>query len=346
MINWKTIALFKYQTVKEAMEVLSKTALRVVFIVDDNMHLEGVVTDGDIRRGLLRGVEMLSPVSFVTNTTPLTASVEMSRENIRNLMSCHKLLAMPIVDQNNHVMGLETIDTLSEPVNSACDVILMAGGFGKRLLPLTEHVPKPMLRVGNKPILESIIQSCIEQGFRNFYISTCYKSEVISDFFQDGSAHGCNIQYLKESVPLGTAGGLSLIPKKISDDFIVMNADIITKINLNNLLNYHTSHQALATMCVRQIEYHMPYGVVEIEYPALIEIKEKPSYKHCINAGIYTFSKKIKSEILPNEYLDMPTLYKNLIKAKKNVVAFPLYEYWIDIGRHEDYQKILENEYL
>lgn len=346
MIDWKNIAITKNQSLKEAMELLDKSALRVVLVVDEQNYLQGVITDGDIRRGLLKGLQISAPVEKVMKTSPIVAYPHMTREYIRNLMLKTKLLAVPVVDQSNHVLGIETIDTVNEPLVGECDIVLMAGGFGKRLYPLTQDVPKPMLRVGNKPILESILESFVEQGFRNFYISTHYRADLISQHFGNGAAFGCNITYLQEQSPLGTAGALSLVPAEISDHFIVMNADIITKINLHNLLNFHTSHEAMATMCIRQVEYNMPYGVVEVDYPAIKRIKEKPTYQYFINAGIYAFSKKVKQYIEKDKPLDMPSLYESLINQQQNVIAFPLYEYWIDIGRHEDYQKVTEAELL
>jgi len=341
MIDWKHISLSKENTMRDAMELLDKWALRIVMVIDADEKLEGIITDGDLRRGLLKGLTMDAPVDIVMNRRPLVAFPEVNSEYIKNLMANKNILAVPIVDVANRVIGLETIDTVQHKKNNACDVLLIAGGFGKRLRPLTEQCPKPLLKLGNKPILESIIQDFVEQGFSRFFISTHYKSDLIHEYFGDGSDWGCEISYLIEEKPLGTAGSLSLLPDSVSSDFIVMNADVIAKINFQNLLNYHQEQGKLATMCIREMDYQLPYGVVNVEYPYISSIREKPEYNHFINAGIYALSNEILRSVEKDQYLDMTTLLASLLNKGRNVLAFPIHEYWLDIGRMEDYEKVM-----
>lgn len=341
MIDWKHISLSKEKNLREAMELLDKWALRIVLVVDSDEKLEGVITDGDVRRGLLKGMSMDAPVSIVMNSRPLVAFPEVNSEYIRELMANKDILAVPIVDIANQVVGLETIDTVQHDKRQACDVVLIAGGFGKRLWPLTEECPKPMLKLGNKPILESIIQNFIEQGFSRFFISTYYKSDLIQAYFGDGSKWGCEISYLLEEKPLGTAGSLSLLPNNISENFIVMNADVIAKINFQNLLHFHQEQGRMATMCIREMDYQIPYGVVKVDYPHVSSIQEKPGYNHFVNAGIYALNNKILGSLKKNEHLDMTTLLGSLVDKGRNVLAFPIHEYWLDIGRTEDYEKVM-----
>lgn len=341
MIDWKNISLSKEKTLRDAMGLLDKWALRIVLVVDADEKLEGIITDGDVRRGLLKGLSMDASVDIVMNRRPLVAFPEVNSEYIRKLMANKDILSIPIVDITNRVVGLETIDTVQHKKNNSCDVVLIAGGFGKRLHPLTEKCPKPLLKLGNKPILESIIQDFVGQGFSRFYISTHYKADLIREHFLDGSDLGCEISYLYEKEPLGTAGSLSLLPDSISSDFIVMNADVIAKINFQNLINFHQEHGRLSTMCIREMEYQIPYGVVNVEYPYVSSIREKPQYNHFINAGIYALNKEILTLVKKDEYLDMTSLLSSLVHKGKNVLAFPIHEYWMDIGRIEDYEKVM-----
>lgn len=342
MIEWKNIALTKESTLRDAMNVLNKWALRIVLIVDSNDRLEGIITDGDIRRGLLNGLSLDESVDTIMNRHPLVAFPEVNSDYIRNLMMNKNILAIPIVDVNGCIVGLETIDTVSTCDRHTVDVVLIAGGFGKRLYPLTENCPKPLLNLGNKPILECIVQDFVEQGFTRFFISTHYKSNQIKEYFGDGSQFGCDIFYIDEEKPLGTAGCLGLLPDGVSDDFIVMNADIVSKINFQNLLNFHREQNRMATMCIREVRHQSPYGVVNLEYPHVSGLQEKPEYTHFINAGIYVLKKALLQMVKKGEHIDMTTLLSKLIEKGKNVVAFPVHEYWLDIGRIDDYEKVMD----
>lgn len=334
--NLKNISLKDSATLKDAMRVLNESPVKLVLVLGNKDQLLGTVTDGDVRRGLLTGLSLDDPIRQIMNRDPTVAMPEMGIEIIRGLIHSNRVCAIPIVDAERKIVGLETIDSLEPTHNMDVDVILMAGGFGKRLLPLTQDIPKPMLPLeGNKPMLEGIIEEFVRQGFHNFYISTHYKSDAIKDYFKDGKEFGCTINYTQEAEPLGTAGALSLLKEEIKNSFIVMNADLSVKINYRNLIEFHHNHQALATMCVRRAEYQVPYGVVELEDLHIKGIQEKPHYAYLINAGIYCFSREILDYITFNQQLDMPTLFQKIIKEQQNVSAFPIHEYWVDIGNVE-----------
>jgi NDP-sugar pyrophosphorylase family protein len=243
---------------------------------------------------------------------------------------------MPILDSAGKLVGMEILDDLLAPEARMNPVVIMAGGLGRRLTPLTDQCPKPMLLIGGRPILETILLSFIDYGFKQFYISVNHKADMITQYFGDGSSWGVHIEYIREDKRLGTAGALSLIPKKPSLPLVVMNADILTKVNFNHLLEYHRAEEASATMCVREYEHQVPYGVVRIANSQILEIQEKPIQKFFINAGIYILDPKIIDIIPKYEHVDMTTLFDRIMKENWKTAVFPLCEYWLDIGRHSD----------
>jgi NDP-sugar pyrophosphorylase family protein len=215
----------------------------------------------------------------------------------------------------------------------------MAGGLGTRLGALTKDCPKPLLRVGNKPLMETIIDSCKEYGFTKFYITVNYKAEMLQAYFGDGSRWGVQIQYIKETSRMGTAGALSLLPERIDQPILVMNADVLTKVNLQQLIEFHLDHEAAATVCVREYDFQVPYGVVKINKHRLFEIEEKPIHRFFVSAGVYVLNPETIHLIPKNEFYDMPVLLKKLIEMQKETVVFPIREYWLDIGRMDDYER-------
>jgi NDP-sugar pyrophosphorylase family protein len=218
-------------------------------------------------------------------------------------------------------------------------VVIMAGGLGTRLHPLTQDTPKPMLKVGGKPILETIIQSFVDQGFVNFFVSLNYKAEVITNYFGDGSQLGATINYLHEKSRLGTAGGLSLLPQNIHAPIIVMNGDLLTRISVEALLDFHERESAVATMVVREDHYQVPYGVVEVDGTQIIGLEEKPVQRHLVNAGIYVISQTGLENIPTDTFYDMPTHFAKLSANGHRTAAFPLHEYWVDIGRLDELER-------
>lgn len=261
-------------------------------------------------------------------------------------MEKYKLLQLPIVDHQECVIGLHTLHDILSKRHQGNPVFLMAGGFGSRLHPLTQDCPKPLLKVGNKPILEIILERFIESGFNRFYISTHYMHDMIEDYFTDGSPWGVDIQYIYEDIPLGTAGALGLLPHDQLDlPLIVMNADLLTHLNFESLLSFHQKNPSVATICVRQYEHRVPFGVIQSKDHHVVSMVEKPVHRFFINAGIYLVSTELVKTIKPHTNIDMPTLLQQQIHLGKEVNMFPIHEYWLDIGRMEDFQ-LAQNEYV
>ncbi len=340
MHNWKKTLLKQSATMQEAIEVLNNESLRIVLVVDDEQKLVGTVTDGDIRRALLRHLTMEAVLSEFMFTQPTVASVTDDHNQILLKMQEFDLLQIPIVDEFGKVGGLETLQHLLEKKQYDNPVVLMAGGFGRRLRPLTEHTPKSMLNVGSKPILETILDQFIDAGFYRFFISTHYKAEHLQKHFGDGSDWGVSIEYIHEDEPLGTAGALGLLPKNIPGlPVLLMNGDLLTKVDFQELLSFHVEHGGEATMCVREYVFQVPYGVIQAEEHRITSIVEKPVHKYFINAGIYVLNPSIFKTIDGKSCLDMPHLLSEKISGNKQVNIFPLHEYWLDIGQMEQYEQ-------
>lgn len=340
MKQWQNILIQPEMPLEEAIAVLDKGGLRIALIADSNRHLQGTLTDGDIRRALLKHVPLTAPVTDVMCKTPHAADSNWSKEKILSVMEDLELLQIPIVDSDNRIVGLETLHGLMERRTVENPVFLMAGGFGTRLKPLTNECPKPLLKVGDKPILELILESLAKAGFYRFFISTHYLPEMIRDHFGDGSQWGVNIEYVHEEEPLGTGGALGLLPKdQIDLPLIMMNGDLLTTVNYRGLLEFHVEHGSVATMCVREYEHQVPYGVVQSDGTYIKSMDEKPVQKCFINAGIYVVSPELVCSVTKGEHVDMPTLLENQITQNRKVSMFPVHEYWLDIGKMDDFKK-------
>lgn len=339
MKDWKKVLVTPETTIRDTIKIIDEGALQIALVVDENNHLLGTVTDGDVRRSILRSVLLEEPVHLIMNANPVVASDKSSRSEIMTLMRKKTLHQIPIVDAGGKVMGLLSFESLIRPFSRNNWVVIMAGGEGVRLLPMTEDSPKPMLKVGGKPIIETIIENFIEFGFRRFFFAVNYKAEIIEDYFGDGSDWNVQIEYLREEAKLGTAGALSLLPEKPNAPIVVMNGDILSRINFEQLMNFHQEHHAAATMCVREYDLQVPYGVAEVDSYRLIALEEKPVQRFFINGGIYVLNPEVLAHIQPNSYCDMPTVFNNLIAEKAETVVFPVREYWLDLGRMEDFAR-------
>lgn len=339
MKNIQNIKLNINSTIKEALQIIDSGAMQIALVVDKYDKLLGTLTDGDIRRGLLNGLSLDSPVETVVFRSPTVAKISDTKEEILKLALSKKLHQIPVVDENGKIVGVQEIEELIKPKIKTNKVILMVGGLGTRLRPLTENTPKPMLKVGNKPILQTIVEKFAEYGYANIVMCVNYKSHIIQDYFSDGSAFGIKIEYVLEEQRMGTAGALSLLAEKPTEPFFVMNGDLLTNVNFEHLHNYHMSNNAMGTMCVREYDFQVPYGVVNIENSKILSIEEKPVHKFFVSAGIYMLSPEVLQYIPQNKFYDMPTLFEKLISENKNAVSFPLREYWLDIGRIEEYKK-------
>lgn len=335
--KWKKILVSPDTSMEETISVIDKGTLKLALVVDVDCQLLGVVTDGDIRRALLRHVSMAVEIRHVMHQAPLIAPLNTSRLTLLKMMNSKGLTAIPIVE-DGVVIGLETLHKVINAKRYDNPVFLMAGGFGTRLKPLTDNCPKPLLKLGDKPILETILENFIASGFHQFYISTHYMPEAIQQHFGDGGKWDVDIYYVHEDTPLGTGGSLGLLPDDLPNlPVVMMNGDILTKIDFELLLEYHNQHQPVCTMCVREDEYQVPYGVVEADGCRIINLVEKPTHKYFINAGVYVVSQNLISTVDTDQRVDMTDLIENAISNKHYVAMFPVHEYWLDIGKMVDF---------
>jgi dTDP-glucose pyrophosphorylase len=340
MQKWETVLVSPQATLHEAMLALDRGGLQIAIVVDGDRRILGTITDGDIRRALLRQVPMNTPCADIMGRSPETASATAPKEEVLARMERRRLLQIPLTDAHGVIVGIQTLHDLLQTRRKNNAVFLMAGGFGKRLQPLTDLCPKPLLNVGDKPILEIIIENFVSAGFHRFFISTHYRPEMIRERIGDGSRWNIDVVYVHEEQPLGTGGALGLLPKeRIQEPLFMMNGDLLTNLDFNKLLDFHESHDAVATMCVREHEHRVPYGVIESDGERVVSMVEKPAYRYFINAGIYVLSPRILNAIAPGNYVDMPTLLEQQMAANQAVNMFPIHEYWLDIGRMEDFQR-------
>jgi dTDP-glucose pyrophosphorylase len=334
-VNFEAVLLPKTATIMDAIRVIDRGGLQLTMVTDENRVLLGTVTDGDVRRGLLRGISLDRPVSEVMNSKANVLEIglgpDVALERMRRL-SVHQL---PVVDADGRVVGLELLDHLVAAQDNDPWVVIMAGGLGTRLMPLTENLPKPMIDVGGRPLLETIIRNLEAQNFRKIYLSVNYRSDVIVKHFGNGESLGVSIRYLHEDRRLGTAGALSLIRDRPSGPFIVMNGDLLTSVNLNHLMGFHREQGSVATMCVREYSFQVPYGVVKTDGAQLISVEEKPVCNFFVNAGLYVINPEALDILESGAYLDMTSFFEKL-GERHSISAFPLHEYWKDIGHIED----------
>lgn len=339
MKQWKKAVIPPTASVRDTIRTIDEGAIQIAFVVAGDQRLLGTVTDGDIRRAILRGVSLDGEARLVMNPHPITAPSDMSRQAILEIMR-HKLIhQIPILDRAGRIVDVELLDNLLQREEPQNWVVLMAGGLGTRLRPLTDELPKPMLKIANKPLLEIILENFIEQGFRKFYFSVNYKADMVQSHFADGSHWDAEIRYLRETERMGTAGPLSLLPERLTHPLIVMNADLLTKLNFRQLLDFHREHRVPATMCVREYDFQVPYGVVRIDNTRITAIDEKPVQRFFVNAGIYVLGPEALGLIPKQTYFDMPDLFNSMIGRNMDTAVFPIREYWLDIGRMEDFQR-------
>jgi len=337
--NWKESLLQPKATVQDAKRIIDTSSMHIAIVVDEERKLLGIVTQSDYRKGLLRHVNYNDPVTSIMNASPKTALLTDIANKMDEFFIKENLIHLLIVNDKGILVNVEYYDEHLKIDRKENWVVIMAGGLGNRLRPLTEYTPKPLLNMGGKPIIESIIDKFINYGFRRFYLSVNYKADMIEDYFGDGSKLEVQISYMKEVQQMGTAGSLSLLPDIPNKPFITMNADLITDINFQDLINYHLEHRASATMCVKEYDFTVPYGVVKVNDHKIEGLDEKPNQKFFVNAGIYLLEPDILELIPKNVSIDMPDLFKMIIDSNKTTAAFPIHEYWLDIGQMNDYQK-------
>ena len=339
MNRWKDVLIPPSMSILEAIKVIDASALQIALVVGEENRLLGTLTDGDVRRAILKGGPLSDPVESVMCRQFTSVSFQEPRESILSLMKQKQLHQIPILDENRSIVGLELWDELLKTKRLDNLVVLMAGGLGSRLGHLTKECPKPLLKVGNKVVLETIIETCKSYGFHRFALSVNYKAEMIQAFCGDGSRWGVEISYLHEKKRLGTAGALGLLSEPPELPLLVMNADVLTKVNFQHLLDFHLAHTSIATMCVREYDFQVPYGVVKIDKQRLLGIEEKPVHRFFVSAGIYVLAPEAIRLVPKGEHSDMPTLFENLLHNQLETTVFPIREYWLDIGQLDDYER-------
>ena len=333
---WRRATLPLDATIQQVIRNLNELSIQIVLVVNENGILEGTVSDGDIRRGLLKGLGLSSPAKGVVFRTPLVVPDGVGKDLVMQLMTANKIRQIPIVDENRRVIGLHLWDDITGPTERPNLMVIMAGGMGTRLRPHTESCPKPMLPVAGRPMLEHIIERAKLEGFTRFVLALHYLGHMIEDYFGDGSRLGVSIAYLKEESPLGTAGALSLLNPRPELPFVVTNGDVITDIRYGELLDFHGRHDATATMAVRMHEWQHPFGVVQMKGVEIVGFEEKPIARSHINAGVYALAPVALNSFGKGEHCDMPTLFEKLQAQGRRTVAYPMHEPWLDVGRPDD----------
>ncbi|TPW19579.1 MAG: nucleoside-diphosphate-sugar pyrophosphorylase [Elusimicrobia bacterium] len=328
-------------TLHDAMNAMTKNRVGLALVLGPGRRLLGVVADIDLRRALLRGVELTSPVTQAMNKKPMTVASTASREEISAAFRAHPKSHLPIVDAGGRLTGLAAlVDYATIPQRYPNRVVLMAGGAGKRLRPLTANTPKPMLRLGDKPILEHVLEQMVAAGFTRFTFAVNYLAEQIVRHFGDGARWGAQIEYVREKKPLGTVGALGLIKNPGTEPLLVLNGDILTKVDFPALISFHRAEKGLATLCVKRHEIQVPYGVVEHAGRRLTRFVEKPTHRFLVNAGIYVVDPRALAWLPKGRPCDMPELLERIRAKKRNGVAcFPIPEYWLDIGEPKEFRR-------
>jgi len=334
--HWRQAVLPLNSTIKQAINNLNKTSIKIVLVLTEAGLLEGTLSDGDIRRSLIKGLDLNSSITSIIRRKALVVPQEMKRELVMQLMLANKIQQIPIVDDQNHIVGLHLWDEITVPPKRPNIMVIMAGGMGTRLLPYTETCPKPLLPVAGKPMLQHIIERAKLEGFNHFVLAIHYLGHMIEEHFGDGSNLGVQIYYLREKSPLGTAGALRLLDPIPEAPFIVTNGDVMTDIRYGELLDFHTHHGAAATMAVRIHEWQHPFGVVQTKGIEIVGFEEKPIARSHINAGIYALDPASLSNLTAGEHCDMPTLFERIQNQKQRTVVYPMHEPWLDVGRPDD----------
>ncbi len=332
---WRNAIIAPDATIENVIENLNQASLKIVLVVGEDGILLGTISDGDIRRGLLKGLTLRDPIASITHRNALVVPPYVDKKLVTQLMVANKIQQIPIVDADQRVIGLHLWDSLSVPGKRENLMVIMAGGKGTRLRPFTESCPKPMLPIAGKPMLEHIIDRAKADGFCKFLLAVHYLGNMVKDYFGNGERLNVSIEYLNEDTPLGTAGALALMPTP-EVPFVVTNGDVITDISYGEVLNFHNRHLAQATMAVRAHEWQHPFGVVQISGIRITGFEEKPVIRSYINAGVYALNPSALSYMVPGEACDMPTLFERLQSAQQLTAAYPMYEPWLDVGRPAD----------
>jgi len=336
-------------TIRDVIECINVNALGIALVVDEDGRLVNTVTDGDIRRAMLAKIDFGSTVEALLAhkkasniSSPLTAPLDTESTELLHLLNQRKLSHIPLLDEDGRVQDIALLRAFAESYDLGLQAVVMAGGFGTRLRPLTEDMPKPMLPVGDRPLLQRTIEQLRDTGIKQVNITTHFRPEKITEHFGSGDAFGVELNYVNEERPLGTAGSLGLIEKS-GETLLVINGDILTDIDYRAMLEFHREGNADLTVGVRQYDVKVPYGIIESDGIEITGIREKPEMVFFVNAGIYLVEPGVKDHIPIDTSFDMTDLIEVLIENGDRVISFPISEYWLDVGQHEDYQQAQED---
>lgn len=335
--NWEKLCVLPSASILGAAEILEETSARIVLVVEETGDFAGVVTDGDIRRGLLAGIGVDEPCRLVLNDSPETVSTDIPHGQVCAMMENQGLVALPIVGESTGIEGIWVSEVGDKTVPNL--VVVMAGGRGVRLRPYTTDTPKPLVPLGNKPMLHHLLEGLSREGFTNVALSVNYLADQIEHSIGDGGTFGLNVSYIRETSPLGTAGSLGLISDSVESPFLVINADVVTGLRLSDVLEHHLKSQANITIGMRIHDVEHPFGVLDLVGSRVTGVREKPVWREFVSAGVYVLSPEILSLIEKGQYLDMPDLIVRGIQAELAVEGFPLHESWLDVGTPSDFIK-------
>lgn len=333
------VSISRKMPMREAIKVIDSSGLKIAIAISDDKKLQGVVTDGDIRRALLAGYDLDTPVEQFMQSHPRTALLGTEKSVLLGRLRHEQILHLPIIDHAGVLHDLAYLPAFEQLSHQENQVVIMAGGLGTRLRPLTENIPKPLIRVGDRPLIDTIVDSLVSQGLNDITLCVNYLGHMLEDHLQDGSKFGAKFTFVREEQRMGTAGALSLLPARPNRPFFVMNGDILTTLDFQAMLDFHKLSSANASMAVNSFNYEVPFGVVEVEGRYLKKLREKPQFSYLVNAGIYLLEPTVLDHVPPNQFFDMTSLFERLLEMDLPTAVFPVREEWVDIGRHEDLVK-------
>lgn len=335
--NIKALCLKENDSIEKALQIIGKKEARIAFVLK-NEKLLGIITDADIRHALLKGFTIKSSIKKIYKKDFFSLDENSSKREILQYCAKYNIYDFPVLKAGKLVAvhSLNKLISLEKGQNTR--VVLMAGGLGKRLRPLTKSLPKPMLKISNKPILEHILLNLKEQGFYDFTLCVNYKKDLIKKYFKNGAKLGIKISYIEEQEPLGTAGALAFIEQKRAD-LIIMNADILTKLDFSSFLKAHKESKAEFSLGLRRLNHSFAFGVVNCKDGFVENIEEKPNYSFLINAGIYAIKAKLLKKLKKNSYMDMPDFIKLCLLENIKIKSYIFDDFWLDIGNPKDYEK-------
>jgi dTDP-glucose pyrophosphorylase len=342
------MAIHPGDSIADAIAAIDSTPARIALLVDNDGRLTSTVTDGDVRRGILAGLDAVNSVSALTRfratqyMKPVVANVSSSADEQQRIMIREEVRHLPLIDDSGRLAGLVLLTDLVDEQEREVSAVVFAGGFGARLSPLTDEMPKPMLPIGGRPILEWVIDQLKASNVRDVMITTHYRPESISEHFGDGEKFGIGISYAHEPKPLGTAGGLRLMDRP-QHPILIINGDILTDLNFRDMINFHVEHDAEMSVAVRKYQTRVDYGIVETDGIKITSLAEKPTLDFFINAGIYVLEPSCFDHLPSNGRFDMTDLIGKLLESNRNVISFPVREYWLDIGQRADYEKAVQD---